>query len=286
MEPPAILDWARLERRLADDRADYRARGEAPHVVIDGFLDGSWMTSTALVETVRALGRSRAVTEYSYYNTRSAATEGHAALPPAVRALIDELHSARFIAHLEALTGIDGLVADEALTNGGVHFMKPGGYLRLHRDEFIHPDRPTLRRRLNLLLYLNDAWEEAYGGHLELWSRDGSAQLHRILPIANRCVVTAIEENVHGVPGGVRCPEGDMRKTVILWYYTDEGRAVDFEPAVFVSRPDDGLAQKLLVDAESRLFGLYHRVRQRYRGAHRAALAVMQAVGYGRVDRR
>jgi len=274
-----------LQRRLPADRASYRAGPEAPHVVIDGFLDETWLASSGLLDAVRALGQSGALTEYNYFNTRSAATEGPDALPPAVAALVGELHSDRFLAHLEALTGFRGLVADGALTNGGVHFMKPGGYLRLHRDEYIHPERSTLRRRLNLLLYLNEGWREEYGGHLELWSADGARALERILPACNRCVITSIEHNVHGVPGGVRCPDGDMRKALILWYYTDEGHAVDFEPAVFVSAPGDGPVRRLLVGAESRLFGLYHRARRRYRAVDGAARALMRAVGYGKLPR-
>jgi len=279
------IDWKLLEQRLPDDARHYRTCTEAPHVVIDGFLSGAWLASSGLVDVVRRLGRSAAVTEYKYFNTRSAATDGPDELPPAVRELIDELHSPRFLAYLEALTGFRGIVADAALANGGVHFMKPGGYLRLHHDEYIHPERDTLRRRLNLLLYLNEGWREDYGGHLELWSADGARALEKILPTCNRCVITSIEENVHGVPDGVRCPDGDIRKTLILWYYKDEGRAVDFEPAVFVSRPDDGRVQRLLVEAESRLFGLYHRVRRRYRAANGVALRLMRAIRYGKLPR-
>ena len=280
-----IIDWDLLQRRLPNDRRQYREGPEAPHIVIDGLLDGAWLASSRVVDAVHQLGHGGAVAEYNYFTTRSAATDGPEALPPAVRALIDELHSPRFISYLEELTGFRGLVADGALTNGGVHFMKPGGYLRLHRDEHIHPELTTLRRRLNLLLYLNEGWREDYGGHLELWSPDGARSLKRILPTCNRCVITSIEENVHGVPGGVRCPPGDLRKTLILWYYTNEGRAVDFEPVVFVSGPDDGPVQRLLIGAESQLFGLYHRVRRRYRTANRVALAVMRVIRYGKVPR-
>lgn len=278
-----ILDWARLERALPDARARFRAAPDAPHAVLDGLLRPAWLAESGLVASVRALGRSGAVTTFRSFNTRSAATEGADALPPPVAALIDELHGRRFLAYLEELTGLRGLVADRELANGGVHFMRPGGYLRLHRDEYVHPDRPTLRRRLNLLVYLNEGWRESYGGHLVLRSKDGARPVASILPVCNRCVITAIEDNVHGVPTPVRCPPDDQRKTVILWYYTDEGRAVDFEPAVFVPAPGDGALRGLLIDAESRLFGLYHGLRRRHRALHAAALAVMRRVGYGRV---
>lgn len=282
---PPLLDWERLERDLPDVRRRFRASADAPHVVLDGFLHPARLAESGLVAAVRALGFSGAVTEYRSFNTRSAATEGDA-LPPPVTALIRELHGPRFLAYLEDVTGFRGLVADHDLANGGVHFMRPGGYLRLHRDEYVHPDRPTLRRRLNLLVYLNEAWQESYGGHLELRSADGERPVAAILPVCNRCVITAIEHNVHGVPAPVRCPPDDLRKTVILWYYTDEGRAVDFEPAVFVRAPGDGLLRGLLIDAESRLFGLYHGLRRRHRALQGAALTLMRRVGYGRVPRR
>ena len=44
-------------------------------------------------------------------------------------------------------------------------------------------------RRLNVLIYLNTEWDEAWGGHLELWEAERKTCVKRIAPIFNRAVI-------------------------------------------------------------------------------------------------
>ena len=46
-----------------------------------------------------------------------------------------------------------------------------GGLLGVHAD-FIFYKRMQVWRRLNVLIYLNTEWDEAWGGHLELWEAE------------------------------------------------------------------------------------------------------------------
>ena len=97
-------------------------------------------------------------------------------------------------------------MTDALLQGGGVHLVKPGGLLRVHADFNKHPSF-QLRRRLNLLLYFNVDWREEYGGHLELWNRDVSQCVQRILPIANRCVIfNTSSDSYHGHPRRAELP--------------------------------------------------------------------------------
>jgi hypothetical protein len=276
------IDLSALRARLGADRLTF-SRSLAPHIVLDGFLSEPWLAATKLEETVRLVGKSGAVDRFRYYNTRSTATTGMARLPPAVVELINTFHSAEFLAYLSQLTGIPNLVPDPMLTNGGIHFMEPGGYLRLHRDELIHPVIDTLRRRLNFVVYLHPTWEEGYGGHLEVWTRDGRICVNKIAPNRNRCIMTLIDANLHGVPDPVACPEGQMRTALVLWFYTEEAHPVAFQPAFFVARSGDGWRHRVLVELESRAFGLYHRLRRRHRTVNGAALRAMRWTRYGRV---
>ena len=55
----------------------------------------------------------------------------------------------------------------------------------MHVD--FHKNKLTkLDRRLNILVYLNEDWKEEYGGHFELWEKDMSKCVTRILPTFNR----------------------------------------------------------------------------------------------------
>jgi Rps23 Pro-64 3,4-dihydroxylase Tpa1-like proline 4-hydroxylase len=129
---------------------------------------------------------------------------------------------------LGQLTGIDDLIVDAQLLGGGVHLVKPGGVLRVHADFRRHLSY-NLERRLNLLLYMNPDWREEYGGHLELWDREMKTCVERVLPIANRCVVfNTTDDSYHGHPRPLACPEGMLRCSIALYYYTaDRPNQVD-----------------------------------------------------------
>jgi hypothetical protein len=93
--------------------------------------------------------------------------------------------------------------------------------LKIHSDFNEHP-RLKLDRRLNLLLYLNREWQEEWGGHLELWDRDMTECRRKILPIFGRCVVFATTDFAnHGHPDPLNCPEGETRKSLALYYYSN-----------------------------------------------------------------
>ena len=75
---------------------------------------------------------------------------------------------------------------------------------------------------MNLLLYLNPAWDDAWGGALELWDRGMQACVQRIAPIANRCVVfSTTRDSYHGMPDALRCPDGVTRRSLALYYYSN-----------------------------------------------------------------
>ena len=154
------------------------------------------------------------------------------------RLLLYQLNGSVFLQFLEQLTGIDGLIPDPYFGGGGLHQIERGGYLKVHADFNWHP-KLRLDRRLNLLLYLNKDWKEAYGGHLELWSRNMTRCVQRILPIFNRCVIfSTTDTSYHGHPDPLRCPPSITRKSLALYYYTN-GR-----PEQEQSAPHDTLFQE------------------------------------------
>src|SRR5213592_2472402 len=137
-----------------------------------------------------------------------------------VRNFLNDMNSFEMLLWLEALTGIEGLIPDPYFGGGGLHQIEPGGFLKVHADFNVHP-KLNLDRRLNMLIYLNRDWEDAYGGHLELWSKDGSECRKRILPTFNRTVVfSTTDTSFHGHPHPLTCPPGMTRKSVSLYYYT------------------------------------------------------------------
>lgn len=140
------------------------------------------------------------------------------AMPRAFADLIHQCGEPRFLAFLEAVTGIRGLLTDPYLDGGGLHASGPGGVLTPHTDFHLYP-RLNLYRALNLLIYLNDDWTEADGGCLGLYRKGESAPAATILPAFGRAVLFRTDDHsVHGFTTPVAA--GKWRKSVALYYYT------------------------------------------------------------------
>jgi len=143
-------------------------------------------------------------------------------LHPVIRQLLWELNSSKFLFFLEKLTGIKNIIPDPHMFGGGLHQSLPGAVLKIHADFNRHP-LWKLRRRLNLILFLNKDWKEEYGGHIELWSSDLQRCEQKILPIANRFVLfTLSEKSFHGHPKPLNCPKGMTRKSIAMYYYDND----------------------------------------------------------------
>jgi Rps23 Pro-64 3,4-dihydroxylase Tpa1-like proline 4-hydroxylase len=141
-------------------------------------------------------------------------------MPEHVTNLLNFLNSREVLKFLEELTGIPDLIADPEFYGGGVHRILPGGKLSVHADYNFHPIT-KLHRRVNLLLYLNKNWEEEWGGDLQLWNKDMSMCVKKILPIFNRAVIFNITSDAyHGHPGSLKSPEGVDRLSFALYYFT------------------------------------------------------------------
>jgi len=153
--------------------------------------------------------------------------------------LLYQLNAAAFLDFLEKLTGINGLVSDLRLDGGGYHLTLRGGRLGVHSD-FSHHRRSKMRRRLNLILYLNKDWKEEYGGHLDLWDKDLTECKVKVLPIFNRCVIFATDTgSPHGQPDPLTCPPDRGRQSLALYYFDSPAQAVEPKGTNYMQRPSE-----------------------------------------------
>lgn len=124
----------------------------------------------------------------------------------AIRNLLAELNSEAFLCFLEEMTGIHGLVPDPYFEGGGLHETRRGGHLGVHADFNLH-GKMKLQRRLNLIVYLNEPWDESFGGHLELWDSAMSSCQVKVAPVLGRAVVFSTDlDSFHGHPDPLNCP--------------------------------------------------------------------------------
>ncbi|KGI78704.1 2OG-Fe(II) oxygenase [Oleiagrimonas soli] len=154
-------------------------------------------------------------------------------LGDAYAALDDLIRSSAFLDWLSQVTGIPNLLYDPYYLGGGTHENLHGQGLEPHIDFNYHPSE-RWHRRLNLILYLNPEWSPDWGGALELFSapRDRAPE-RSVAPLLNTCVLfETTEHSWHGFDT-VRLPadvEGVSRKSIALYFYTDDRPAEETAP--------------------------------------------------------
>lgn len=139
---------------------------------------------------------------------------------PATSALFGFMKSSLFIRFLERLTGIDDIIPDPHFRGSGIHQTLPGGFLSIHAD-FNRYQQYDMHRRVNAFIFLNPDWDDSYGGHLELWSKDMKKCEARIRPDLGRFVAfSSTDFSYHGHPNPLKCPPDRSRRSLALYYYT------------------------------------------------------------------
>ena len=195
---------------------EYSDNRPCPHVVIDGFFPESLLRTIASDIALSHIPREKSI----YASFEKYRLSDLASMPPRLRAFMWELNSPAFLGFLERLSGVRGLIPDPYLDGGGVHSIGSGGFLKVHTDFNWHK-KLQLHRRLNLLLYLNEGWNEEWGGELEFWDKDLVACRQKIAPLFNRMVVfSTTDYSFHGHPEPLRTPPGVFRRSIALYYYS------------------------------------------------------------------
>lgn len=212
------------------------------HIVVDGLFNDQFLRLIA--NEFYPLDDPRWSRFHNDNEDKLAVSNSEQHLPPTVKTFVRELNAEPFLKQLTVLTGIEGLIPDPYLGGAGMHCIPRGGKLAIHADFNIHP-LMRVDRRLNLLIYLNEDWEESYGGHLELWDRSMQHCVRRILPVFNRTVLFLTDDfSFHGHSDPLNCPEQRTRKSIAMYYYTvgrplSELQAVADHGTLFQGRPHD-----------------------------------------------
>lgn len=239
-----FLDPKKLNQYASEHAEIYRSAEPFPYIVIDDFFPDN------VLETVLSEFPRPGDIEWSTYRNEvehKLACEDETKMGPETRHFLHQCNSSPFLSFLEELTGIESILVDPHLRGGGMHQIEPGGFLKVHADFNWYP-RLKVHRRLNLLVYLNKDWKEAYGGHLELWDKSMNKRYARILPVFNRAVIfNTTDEAMHGHPDPLACPPNRFRRSIALYYYTTERPEEEKHEAhstLFRARPGELLHAK------------------------------------------
>jgi 2OG-Fe(II) oxygenase superfamily len=230
-----------------------------PHMVADNFLPEA-VARAALEHFPREVLSSDLVFESGY-----AGQHKRQIMPDdcdaEARKIFHFFNSRPMIEFLEGLTAIQGLIPDPYYMGGGYHETGRGGKLGIHADFRIN-EQLHLHRRLNVIVYLNENWNPEWGGSLELWDREMKAKQAEVQPLFNRCVIFNTDaDSFHGHPDPLTTPEGVVRRSIALYYYTASKAIYDELPnmsTMYRARPGDSAA----VHREARGLRLDQHLRQ------------------------
>ncbi len=258
--PNQVFSYAPWESKSEEIAAAYAVGWPYPFTVLDNFLPPK---TAMLAAQAFPPVTDESWIHYLHYNERKHGLNKWDAIPEPLKEVIQELNSPRFLALLEKITGIRGLLADDLLEGGGLHQSSRNGFLNVHADFTVHPLRPTWRRRVNLLIYLNPEWNPDWGGNLELWTRDMNRCEKEIQPLFNRAVIfNTDDDSFHGVPNPIQCPEDQSRSSLALYYFTESKELPVMRPTNYQARPEDGW-RSALIWADKQLVAGYTHLKRR-----------------------
>lgn len=215
---------------------DFQTAEPFPHCVIDSFF-----TDETFADLVREFGSPTEEPDWHrYWNPiEKKYALNRFSTRPFTTEVFNALQSDAFVQRIASITGIPTLQSDPHLHGAGLHYHPRGGKLDLHLDYSIHPIT-GLERRVNLIVYLNETWDDDWGGALELWDRDFTHCVTRIPPHRNRAVLFRTSDiSYHGLPYPLQCPEGVGRKSLAVYYVSppEEGSSAPRPKAEFRPLP-------------------------------------------------
>ena len=271
-----LVDLARLSSDLEAKASAYRSAAPFPHIVLDDVL-----TPAAFDKAVAEFPGIDDPFWKGYIHVNE--TKYSHTVPdewgPTLHDVAKEFCSPEFVAFLERLTGIEGLLPDWSMDGGGLHQTLRGGHLNIHADFTSHHTHENWARRVNILLYLNEEWPEQWGGQLELWDRDMSACQARVAPAGNRMLVFSTDvDTFHGHPDALTCPPDQARRSMALYYFTEEEQTVR-RSTNYQARPDESLARKVAIAADRTALDVYDRAKRRLGISDEAVQKVLGRLG-------
>lgn len=138
-----------------------------------------------------------------------------------MKGIIDGLYTQEFLAHMSKLSGIENLESDPHLNAGGLHSYTRNGVSGVHLDYTIHP-LSGKERRLSIMIYMSKNWDDAWGGHLKMWDDN----LENCKTLTHSLWNTALifrtnGKAYHGFPEPIKCPEGNFRKVIGIYYMSE-----------------------------------------------------------------
>jgi hypothetical protein len=259
----ALFPYSQMNAILPRLALEYRQNSPVPHVLLTHFLEAE--VAAAAAKAFPSVNHAT-WTHWQHQNEDKHGVTRLDQFPPLLGAVAEELNSPSFLAWLSGLTGIADLLADPLLDGGGLHLSNRGGFLNIHTDFSHHHYHKNWKRRLNLILYLNDGWRPEWGGAIELWDSRMQKCVAKYPPLLNHALIFQTDErSFHGFAEPLTCPDNISRNSLALYYYTlDSSEARSVRSTDYRARPGDGLRKAALIWLDKQAVRLYSKAKERF----------------------
>lgn len=157
--------------------------------------------------------------------------------------------SKSFCAYISKITGVENAFVTNDAMGAGLHQGKNGSFLDIHIDFSMHHIN-NVYRRLNLLIFFNKNWQDAWAGHTEMWNEDMTECVKKVRPDFNRAIIfQTTGKSYHGY-GKINPPMDVTRKSFYTYFYTNTpGEQNDsYNDTIFKARPEDSNYKKITTD--------------------------------------
>lgn len=217
-----------ITTRLDSLRDRFATADPFPHVVIDEFFQQDF--ARHLLDQFPPFGGGNSLSEFGKPGKKSVNSD-FKGIGGVYRDLELLLLSEPFKKLVSDITGLDDLLL--VVEAGGTQESLDGADLAPHLDyNFMDWQGEVLHRRLNILFYLNDGWDQAWGGNFELHSNPWEPHSNRVCryaPTFNRAII--METSEHSWHGhDLLClpnPEAQSRKSISVYLFSRVAQQVD-----------------------------------------------------------
>ena len=215
MEKIVHINYSKIENIKNYSSEIFFSAKPYPHIVVDDFLIEK--SYNLILESIPAPRRGEKSSDYLFAKNKFENPIFDTA-SPILSELRSELVGERFTNFLSFIFN-KKIFIDDSFVGGGLHQGGAGSFLDMHADFSRHPVHKEWVRELNILLYLNDGFENDWGGHLEMHN-SVSGEKDRVAPIGNRLVVMLTKDfTLHGYKK-ISFPDGKLRTSIASYAYS------------------------------------------------------------------
>ena len=243
-----------LENNKEQLREEYLLAKPFPHLAIDKFCDEEGLRRLmAKLPDIKSKSR-----DYIFANNKFEKSK-ISEISEEFAELHADFMSARFQDFLRYVTNED-LFVDPSFHGGGLHQGKENSFLDMHLDFNYHPMHDNWYRNLNLLLYLNENWEEEHGGQLKLEDLRTGEKKEIGVPY-NRLVIQQTRAfTLHGYDR-ISFPQGKYRTSIAAYAYSEHKMIIE-KPRVtdWFVKEDVGMYKKFFAKYSKSIIGVKNMV--------------------------